>query len=79
MKNNTYRNAVDHLQFSDDLYEKVINNAPGTKRPVRLLGVVAAVVMITALLATTAAGATLLLKEHWQKQEITVPVQTLGT
>lgn len=79
MKNNTYQNAVDHLEFSDELYERVAQNAQTCPRPVRLLRAVAIAAVITAILATTATGVSSVLKDILDKKETEVPVQTLGT
>lgn len=79
MKNKTYQNAVDHLEFSDDLYERVLKNAPEPKRPVRILAALATAVLATVLLVSTVMA----VGSHFQKApakiEHTVPVVTLGT
>ncbi len=79
MKNNKYQKAVSHLRFSDDLYQRVLKNAPEPKRPTRILAALATAALITALLVT----ATLAVGGHFQKAPVkvehTVPVQTLGT
>lgn len=82
MKNNKYQKAVSHLQFSDDLYKKVaIQSAQmtQTRRPVRAASLMAAVITIVALLATTASGITYYVRENRSKEEIQIPVQTVGT
>lgn len=82
MKNKTYQNAVDHLEFSDDLYEKVVaQSAPvtQTRRPVRAASLMAAVLTIVALLATTASGISYFVSENRNKEDIQIPVQTVGT
>ncbi len=79
MKNNTYRDAVDHLRFSDDLYQNVVKRARGSQRPRRIVGVFVATVLITVLLAGTAVGVNYVVSELLDKQEVTVPVHTLGT
>lgn len=79
MKNKTYQNAVEHLKFSDDLYERVLKNAPEPKRHVRILVALATAVLATVLLVSTVIA----VSSHFQKDpvkvEYTVPVQTLGT
>lgn len=73
MKNNTYRNAVEHLRFSGDLAASVAatQSAPRSHtRPIRTV-VIAAV--LVALVATTAFGTISKLRE------IPANVETLGT
>ena len=79
MKNKTYCNAVEHLDFSDDLYKKVMEKAPEQKRPVRFVPVLIAAVLIISLLASTALAENSLLPETKPQVEHTIPVQTLGT
>lgn len=79
MKNKTYQNAVDNLKFSDDLYDRVLQNVNLTRRPIRIVRAIAIAAVITALLATTAAGVTSIVKDILEKRETEIPVETLGT
>lgn len=79
MKNNTYQNAVDHLEFSDDLYGRVLQNVNKTRKPVRLVRLLAIAAVVTALLATTALAVGSYIKDKIAINETPVPVQTLGT
>ncbi len=82
MKNNKYQKAVSHLQFSDDLYEKVAAQSAHVtqaRRPVRAASLMAAVITIVALLAITASGITYYVSENRNKEEIQIPLQTVGT
>ena len=54
MKPNTYQNAVDHLVFSDDMYETVMSKAVKPKRSYRILRAAAIAAVMVCLLATTA-------------------------
>ena len=79
MKNKTYQNAVDHLEFSNDLYARVMEKIPEPKRPTRVLAILATAVLATVLLMSTVMA----VGSHFQKApariEHTVPVETLGT
>lgn len=79
MKNKTYQNAVDHLEFSNDLYARVMEKTPEPKRPTRVLAILATAVLATVLLMSTVMA----VGSHFQKApakiEHTVPVETLGT
>lgn len=79
MKDNPYRDAVEHLEFSDDLYDRVLQNVNVTNKPIRVARVLVIAAVIFVLLATTAAGVTSLVKEILDKEEVNIPVQTLGT
>lgn len=79
MKNSTYQNAVDKLMFSDDLYERVMENANVTAKPVRLVRVVAIAAAITTMLVTTALAVGTHIKEKLDDKHKYIPVQTLGT
>lgn len=79
MKNKIYQNAVEHLRFSDDLYQKVMENAPEPRRPVRILPALVAAVLITVLLASTVLADNSKQPENPTNVEHTVPVETLGT
>ena len=79
MKNKTYQNAVEHLEFSNDLYKKVMENAQETKRHVRLLPALVAAVLITTVLATTVLADGEFLPAAPPKVEHTITVETLGT
>ena len=79
MKNKTYQNAVEHLEFSKDLYEKVMEKAPQPKRPARVASVLVAAVLITALLASSVFAVSTMFGEPPAKVEHTVPMTTLGT
>ena len=54
MKPNTYQNAVDHLVFSDDMYETVMSKAVKPKRSYRILRAAAIAAVMVCLLAATA-------------------------
>ncbi len=79
MKNNKYQNAVSHLKFSDDLYQRVMENAPEPKRPTRMLAILATAVLAMVLLVSTVMAVGFHFQNEPIKIEHTVPVETLGT
>lgn len=81
MNKDTYRNAVDHLEFSGNLYENVVNRALQPKKHTRALCIVAVAMMVTALLASTAFAVSTILQENKDKLAVehTIPVETMGT
>lgn len=54
MKDNIYRNAVDHLEFSACLYENVMKTTPKPRYGLRLLRSAALAAVMMVVLATTA-------------------------
>ena len=53
MKNNTYRNAIEHLEFSEKLYEAIACKTKKPKYGYRMIRVASAVALSMCLLATT--------------------------
>ena len=53
MKDNVYRNAVDHLVFSDNLEQAVLKKAEGKKPRLRLVRLAAIAALLCLLLGTT--------------------------
>ena len=54
MKNNTYFDAVEHLEFSDTLCEKVVEKAGKPRSGYRLIRIAAVAAVMVCLLATSA-------------------------
>ena len=79
MKTNKYQHAVDHLKFSDDLYERVVENGQAVSRTTSIARMVAIAAVITGILATTALAVGGYVKNKLLKNELLVPIQTLGT
>ena len=53
MKHNVYRDAVEHLEFSDRLHDAVMNRVTAPKRSYRMLRMAAIAAVIVCLMATT--------------------------
>lgn len=71
--NNKYHDAVEHLEFSDNLFTRVTAAERKPQSRFRLLRAVAIAALITALMATTVFGALSTIREKPTK------VETLGT
>lgn len=72
MKNNCYKNAMEHLRFSDDLAERVRNSEKRTKRKFRAIRLLSLAAVLCSLLVIT------VLAESWWFQR-NIDVVDLGT
>lgn len=79
MKNNTYKSAVEHLLFTDDLHERVLEKTAPVHRAHRVGRTLALAAVICTLMVTTAIAVSSYVQSQLGKMELPIPVQTLAT